>query len=78
MLAEGFLRLLCYREERKFVSKQKEKQKSSSCSDLLRCAASDPNAAGSQMISAEAGKKKPQHCKLHERTKVLYSKIKLS
>lgn len=56
MLGEGFLRSLCYREEKKFVSKQKEQQTSSPCSDPIICAASDPNSAGSQIISAEAGK----------------------
>ncbi|XP_024862489.1 uncharacterized protein si:dkey-237j10.2 [Kryptolebias marmoratus] len=55
MLAEGFLRLLCYREERKFASKQKGRRTSSQCSGPLRSPASDPNSAGSQRISAEAG-----------------------
>ncbi|KAF7227745.1 uncharacterized protein si:dkey-237j10.2 [Nothobranchius furzeri] len=56
MLAEGFLRLLCYREERKFAvtSKQKRRQKGGLCSDPPGTVP-DPNCTEPHTISAEEG-----------------------
>lgn len=54
MLAEGFLRVLRYREERKFVSKLKRSQ-SHAGRDPLDCDLSEPNSADLQTDSAEAG-----------------------
>ncbi|XP_006781843.1 uncharacterized protein si:dkey-237j10.2 [Neolamprologus brichardi] len=57
MLAEGFLRLLVYREERKFASnsKQKRLQTSGHCADPSNCARSDSSSAVPGVHSAEAG-----------------------
>ncbi|XP_014915396.1 uncharacterized protein LOC106964390 [Poecilia latipinna] len=55
MLAEGFLRLMCYREERKFAtaSKRKGYQTSTRCADPLSCAVSEPNFVNPQIHLAE-------------------------
>lgn len=55
MLAEGFLRLLMYREERKFASKSKQKrwQTSSHCADPFNCARADSSSAVPGVHSAE-------------------------
>lgn len=46
-MAEGFLRLLCYREERKFATtcKRKRWQTSTHCTDPLSCPSSDSRSA---------------------------------
>ncbi|KAK5613372.1 hypothetical protein CRENBAI_023059 [Crenichthys baileyi] len=56
MLAEGFLRLMSYREKRKFAaaSKRKGRQMSTQCPHPLSCSVSDPNFANPQIHSAEA------------------------
>ncbi|KAM4585748.1 uncharacterized protein V3H82_004730 [Fundulus diaphanus] len=56
MLAEGFLRLMCYREKRKLATASKRKgcQSSTQCADPLSCSVSDPNFASAQTFSAEA------------------------
>ncbi|KAM4555543.1 uncharacterized protein PAE49_014554 [Odontesthes bonariensis] len=57
MLAEGFLRLLRYREERKFAtaSKRKRHQTSAHCADPLDCTLPDSRSANQQINSAEEG-----------------------
>lgn len=58
MLAEGFLRLLCYREERKFatICKQNKLQTSVRCANPLCCTSSDSRSADPQaQHSVEAG-----------------------
>lgn len=66
MLAEGFLRLLVYREERKFASnsKQRRLQTSGHCADPSNCARSDSSSAVPGVHSAEAGKKKKPFLRL--------------
>ncbi|MEQ2191923.1 hypothetical protein XENOCAPTIV_004457 [Xenoophorus captivus] len=56
MLAEGFLRLMSYREKRKFAAASKRKgcQRSTQCPHPVRCSVSDPNFANPQIHSAEA------------------------
>lgn len=63
-MAEGFLRLLVYREERKFASnsKQKRLQTSGHCADPSNCARSDSSSAVPGVHSAEAGKQKSLFC----------------
>ncbi|XP_023184099.1 uncharacterized protein LOC111606905 [Xiphophorus maculatus] len=55
MLAEGFLRLMCYREERKFATALKRKgyQTSTRCADPLICSASEPNFVNPQIHLAK-------------------------
>ncbi|XP_070693245.1 uncharacterized protein [Pempheris klunzingeri] len=62
MLAEGFLRVLRYREERKFVSasKLKRSQTHTHCTDPLNCIQSDSDSTGLQADSAEAGPKQEE------------------
>ncbi|KAM9741022.1 uncharacterized protein ACNS7B_012268 [Menidia menidia] len=62
MLAEGFLRLLCYREERRFAAASKRKgwQTSAHCSDALDCVPPDSSSAIQQINSAEAGNQEVQ------------------
>ncbi|XP_069027847.1 uncharacterized protein [Embiotoca jacksoni] len=57
MLSEGFLRILRYREERKFAStsKQKRCQTNDHCADPFSCLLSDSNSTDQQMHSAETG-----------------------
>ncbi|XP_051276707.1 uncharacterized protein si:dkey-237j10.2 [Dicentrarchus labrax] len=57
MLAEGFLRVLRYREERKFASasKLKRSQTHTHCVDPSNCVLSDSNSTGLQTDSAESG-----------------------
>lgn len=57
MLAEGFLRVLCYREERKFASASnlKRLQEHARCADQFNCHLSDPNSTDLQTNSAKAG-----------------------
>lgn len=58
MLAEGFLRVLCYREERKFASKQHKTQAHANRTDPLNCDLS--NSTDRQTDSAEAGPNQEQ------------------
>ncbi|XP_054453153.1 uncharacterized protein si:dkey-237j10.2 [Anoplopoma fimbria] len=57
MLAEGFLRVLCYREERKFASasKLKKSQAHAHCEDPFNCHVTDSNPTDLQTDSAQAG-----------------------
>ncbi|TMS17828.1 hypothetical protein E3U43_001897 [Larimichthys crocea] len=57
MLAEGFLRVLRYREERKFASaaKLKSSQTRAHCTAPSNCVTSDTNSAGQQTDPPEAG-----------------------
>lgn len=57
MLGEGFLRVLLYREERKFSSRRQKTQANSQCNDALNSAHRFPNSTDLQTESAEAGKK---------------------
>lgn len=56
MLAEGFLRVLRYREERKFASasKPRSSQTHTHCTDPLSCTFSDSSSTDSQTDAAEA------------------------
>ncbi|XP_074529799.1 uncharacterized protein LOC141793203 [Halichoeres trimaculatus] len=56
MLAEGFLRVLRYREERKFAtaSKLRSSQTHTHCTDRLSCSFSDSGSTDSQTDAAEA------------------------
>lgn len=62
MLAEGFLRVLCYREGRKFASASKryKTQAHSHCTDPSNCVLS--NSTDLKTDSAEAGKQSYYHC----------------
>lgn len=64
MLAEGFLRVLRYREERKFASasKLKRSQAHTHCADPFSCIVSDSNSTDLQTDSAEAGKQPYKVC----------------
>ncbi|XP_068571472.1 uncharacterized protein si:dkey-237j10.2 [Cebidichthys violaceus] len=57
MLAEGFLRVLCYSEERKFASASKVKRlrEHARCADQFNCHLSDPNSTDLKTDSAKAG-----------------------
>ncbi|XP_071313387.1 uncharacterized protein [Trachinotus anak] len=57
MLAEGFLRVLLYREERKFVSasKQHKTQTRTHCPDPFKCIPAESDSTGLRTDSAEAG-----------------------
>ncbi|KAG7518476.1 hypothetical protein JOB18_035333 [Solea senegalensis] len=57
MLAEGFLRVLLYREERKFASasKQHKTKTNTHCTDALICSHSNSNTTDLRLHSAEAG-----------------------
>lgn len=58
MLAEGFLRMLLYREERKFASDSKchKTQTHTHCTDQFNGIVSESDSADLQTDSAEAGK----------------------
>lgn len=56
MLGEGFLRVLRYREERKFASRRQKAQANSQCTDALNSAHRFPNSTDPQTESAEEGK----------------------
>uniref|UniRef100_UPI0037E76070 uncharacterized protein n=1 Tax=Semicossyphus pulcher TaxID=241346 RepID=UPI0037E76070 len=55
MLGEGFLRVLLYREERKFALASKRSQTRTHCTDALNCTLSESSSTDQQTESAEAG-----------------------
>ncbi|XP_026186182.1 uncharacterized protein LOC113144378 [Mastacembelus armatus] len=54
MLAEGFLRMLVYREERKFASKQYEMRGHGRCTDSFSCILPDSHSTNLQADSTKA------------------------
>lgn len=66
MLAEGFLRVLSYKDERRFTSRQHKAQTHSHCTDAVNCVHPVSNSTDPQTDSTEAGK---QLCEVVETKK---------